>query len=262
MVAQEQVRDLMDTELIASDGEKLGGVKRVFLDDETGQPTWVTVNTGLFGRKENFVPLGDAAPSGGTLSVPYSKDQIKDSPTVDADDDHISPEEEERLYSYYGLTYSPWRGRETGREEVPAGEAVGTRETDASRRTYDTNDAMTRSEERLDVGTERQETGRARLRKYVVTEQEQRTVPVTREEVRVEREPVTDANVDRAMSGPELSEAEAEVTLHEERPVVEKVVEPVERVRLTKEQVTGEEQVSEPVRKERIETEGEGLEQR
>jgi uncharacterized protein (TIGR02271 family) len=115
---------------------------------------------------------------------------------------------------------------------------------------------MTRSEERLDVGTERRETGRARLRKYVVTEEQQVTVPVTREEVRVEREPITDANRGDALDGPGISEEEHEVTLHEERPVVEKETVPVERVRLEKETVTDEEQVSGTVRKERIETEG------
>jgi len=115
---------------------------------------------------------------------------------------------------------------------------------------------MTRSEERLRVGTERQAAGRARLRKYVVTENVQQTVPVTREEVRVEREPITDANRDAALAVPDICEEEHEVTLTEERPVVQKETVPVERVRLTKEQVTGEEVVSDEVRREVIETEG------
>ena len=97
---------------------------------------------------------------------------------------------------------------------------------------------MTRSEEELRVGTTERERGRARLRKYVVTEQVERTVPVRREEVRVEREPITDANVDQAMDGPEISEEEHEVVLHEEEAVVEKRVVPKERVRLDKETVT------------------------
>ncbi|WP_157075681.1 YsnF/AvaK domain-containing protein, partial [Janibacter anophelis] len=100
------------------------------------------------------------------------------------------------------------------------------------------------------------ETGRARLRKYVVTEEQQTTVPVSREEVRVEREPITDANRGDALDGPSISEEEREVTLHEERPVVEKETVPVERVRLEKDTVTSEEQVGDTVRKEQIETEG------
>ena len=112
---------------------------------------------------------------------------------------------------------------------------------------------MTRSEERLDVGTETREVGKARLRKYVVTEQQTQTVPVSHEEVRVEREPITDANRDEATSGPGFNEEEHEVTLTEERPVVTKEEVPVERVRLTKEKVTGEETVTEDVRKEQVE---------
>jgi uncharacterized protein (TIGR02271 family) len=119
-----------------------------------------------------------------------------------------------------------------------------------------TDEAMTRSEERMNVGTATEQTGRARLRKYVVTEDVQQSVPVSREEVRVEREPVTEADRGAAMSGPDISEAEHEVTLHEERPVVEKETVPVERVRLAKERISGEETVSGDVRKERIEAEG------
>jgi uncharacterized protein (TIGR02271 family) len=115
---------------------------------------------------------------------------------------------------------------------------------------------MTRSEEELQVGTTQRERGRARLRKYVTTEQEQLTVPVQREEARVEREPITDANLDAATSGPEISEAEHEVVLREEEPVVEKRVVPRERVRLDTETVTEERQVGEEVRKEQIEVEG------
>ena len=107
------------------------------------------------------------------------------------------------------------------------------------------------------VGTATEETGRARLRKYVVTETVQQTVPVSHEEVRVEREPITDASREAAMSGPAISEEEHELTLHAERPVVEKEAVPVERVRLAKETVPGEETVSGEVRKEHIEAEGE-----
>ena len=116
---------------------------------------------------------------------------------------------------------------------------------------------MTRSEEELRVGTAQRERGRVRLRKYVTTEQVQQTVPVRRERVRVEREPITDANIDAATSGPDISEAEHEVMLREEEPVVEKRVVPKERVRLDKDTVTGEERVAEEVRKEQIEVQDE-----
>jgi uncharacterized protein (TIGR02271 family) len=111
---------------------------------------------------------------------------------------------------------------------------------------------MTRSEEELRVGTTEREAGRARLRKYVVTENETRTVPVKREEVRIEREPITDANVGDAMDGPAISEEEHEVVLHEEEVVAEKRAVPKERVRLDKETHVEEETVNEDVRKERV----------
>ncbi len=111
---------------------------------------------------------------------------------------------------------------------------------------------MTRSEERLHVGTESQEAGRARLRKYVVTENVTTTVPVSHEEVRLEREPITDANRDAAMSGADISAAEHEVTLRAETPVVTKETVPVERVRLATETVTEDQQIQADVRKEQI----------
>ncbi len=85
-----------------------------------------------------------------------------------------------------------------------------------------------------------------------MTEDVQESVPLRREEARVEREPITDDNVDEAMGGPEITEAEHEVTLTEEEPVVEKRTVPKERVRLEKDVETDEEQVSEQVRKERV----------
>jgi uncharacterized protein (TIGR02271 family) len=123
----------------------------------------------------------------------------------------------------------------------------------------ETDDAMTRSEEELRVGTTEREAGRARLRKYVVTENETRTVPVKREEVRVEREPITDANVGDAMDGPAISEEEHEVVLHEEEVVAEKRAVPKERVRLDKDVEVEERTVSEQVRSEQVELiDGEG----
>jgi uncharacterized protein (TIGR02271 family) len=112
---------------------------------------------------------------------------------------------------------------------------------------------VTRSEEQLRVGTERVEAGRARLRKYVVTEQQTVQVPVSHEEIRVEREPITDANRDAALSGADITEEEHEVVLTAERPVVTTEAVPVERVRLGTETVTETETVSGQVRKEQIE---------
>jgi uncharacterized protein (TIGR02271 family) len=247
--------------MVDPSGDKLGTIDAIYLDDETGQPEWATVTSGLFSAKVAFVPLAQAQDTGDSVRVPYDKAQVKNAPTLAADGS-LSQDEEAELYRHYGLEYSEHRS-DSG---LPAGErdrdddgvyddvqdsAVG---RDTSGPT--TDDAMTRSEEELRVGTTRRERGRVRLRKYVTTETQQVTVPVQREEVRVEREPITDANLDAATSGPAISEEEHEVTLHEETPVVDKRAVPKERVRLDTDTVTDERQVSEDVRKEHIEVEG------
>jgi uncharacterized protein (TIGR02271 family) len=230
-------------------GDKLGTIDAIYLDDETGQPEWATVTRGLFSAKAAFVPLAQAQDLGDSVQVPYDKQQVTDAPSPQADGS-LSQDEEAELYRHYGLDYSEYRS-DSG---LPAGidrDSVG---RDPSGPT--TDDAMTRSEEELRVGTSRRERGRVRLRKYVTTEQVTKTVPVQREEVRVEREPITDANLDAATSGPAISEEEHEVTLHEETPVVDKRAVPKERVRLDTETVTDERQVAEEVRKEQIEVDG------
>ncbi len=249
MISMEQAQELMGRDLYTESGEKVGRIGQVFLDNETGQPEWVTVNTSLFGSNESFVPLTDARMSEQGLTVPFDKDRIKNAPNVDAESGQLSPREEAELYQHYGLEYTESGRLDTSGVAAAAGSPVGR----VGRGPGPAEEAMTRSEERLRTGTEQIATGRARLRKYVVSENVTTTVPVSREEVRVEREPITDANVDRAMAEPDLSEQEHEVTLHEERPVVEKETVPVERVRLDTETVTGQEPVSADVRKEEVE---------
>jgi uncharacterized protein (TIGR02271 family) len=173
---------------------------------------------------------------------------VKDAPDAEPDG-HLTQDEEARLYAHYGVVYD--EGRSPSGLPASGGKARTAKGRDTSGRT--TDDAMTRSEEELHVGKQTREAGRVRLRKYVVTEEETRTVPVTKEKVRVEREPITDANVGRATSGPDISEEEHEVILHEEEPVVSKKTVPKERVRLDTESVTEERQVSGEVRKERVE---------
>src|SRR3954469_10107221 len=243
-------------------GAKIGKIGQVYLDDRTGQPTWVTVSTGLFGSNESFAPLYGASASGDDLVLSVTKDQVKDAPNVDSDG-HINDDESRALYDYYAAIFgtdADWTGWQTGsgivgEQSGPAGRTdAGVAGHDVSAPSAD--DAMTRSEEQLHVGTEQVEAGRARLRKYVVTENVTQTVPVSHEEVRVEREPITDSNVDAATSGQPISEAEHEVTLHAEQPVVAKEATPVERVKLGTETVTDEQTVDESVRKEQIEVEG------
>ena len=204
------------------------------------------------------MPLAEGRVQGSEIRVPYGKDQVKDAPRIEDAEGSLSQDQEAELYRYYGLEYSeaasdsglPAAGGSTpGRRRGEKPDTAVGRDTSGST----TDDAMTRSVERMRVGTERREAGRARLRKYVVTENVTQTVPVSREEVRLEREPITEANMPDAMDGPASSEEEHEVILTEERPVVATETVPVERVRMDTETVTSDEQVSGTVRKEQIE---------
>jgi uncharacterized protein (TIGR02271 family) len=237
------VRDWQGSTMVDRDGDRIGQIESIYVDDQTGEPEWALVNTGFLGTRSTFVPIAQADARGDQVQVPYEKQLVKDAPSMEPDG-HLSEQEEQELWRYYGLEYG-------GDRDTDDRDTVG---RDVSGPT--TDDAMTRSEEELRVGTETRERGRARLRKYVVTEEQQVTVPVRREEVRVEREPITDANLDDATSGPAISQEEHEVVLHEEEPVVEKRAVPKERVRLDTETVTEERQVADEVGKERIEVEG------
>ncbi len=292
MATSQEILTWRGSNLMDSSGAKIGTIEEIYEDTDTGEPEWALVNTGLFGTKSTFVPLREASSQGDGVSVPYDKSQVKDAPRIDQEGE-LSRDEEAALYQHYGLNYGTshsdsglpqgdagFTGSSTGTstgadfDRSSTGTSTGADFDRSSTGTstgadFDrsgtvghdtsgptTDDAMTRSEEELRVGTERQEAGRARLRKYIVTENVETTVPVQREEVRIEREPITDANLGNAMDGPALSEEEHEVVLHEERPVVEKEVVPQERVRLDKEVTTEQHRVTEQVQKEQIEIEG------
>ena len=266
------VNAILSSTAYGSDGDKIGKVEQVFLDDNSGEPTFLTVNTGLFGAKENFVPVKGARQDGDRVVLPYTKDVIKDAPKVDADQ-HLSPAEEEELYRYYELNFEDGRTAGTDRNHTTAaagtagvaGTAAADRDvTDRDRAAVDQDRrdvaatagdqaSVVRHEERLNVGTQEREAGHARLRKYVVTDHETVDVPVEREEVTVERTPINDANarVDNGVIG----EEEVEVTLHEERPVVKKETVAVEEVGLNKQTVQETQRVEADVRKEQVDVE-------
>lgn len=256
MINTNNIDSLIGANVVDNEGRKVGTVGQVYLDSSTNQPSWVTVKTGLFGTSESFAPLDSADWTGDELRIGFDKNFVKDAPRIDTDGALESAEEDE-LYRYYGLSGSTVGQSTAGTtgtyDDTRTDATVGDRRTEG----YDTSgpttdDAMTRSEEQLRVGKEQVSAGRARLRKHVVTENQTVTVPVSHEEVTLEREPITEANVGKATSGPDLSEEEHEVQLTEERVVVDKETVPVERVRLGTETVTEDQRVSEDVRKEEI----------
>ena len=249
--------------VIGADGEKIGTVEDIYLDAHSNRPEWVAIKTGWFGRNISLVPIGQASEVGGDLQVPFEKDRVSSAPHQDPGQD-ISEMDEEGLYRHYGLSYGTGGGGtayEGGYTDLTPSAVDASSPAATGEDTAGGDEAMTRSEERLHVSKEQAPVGRARLRKYVVTENVQQTVPVSHEEVRLEREPINEANQDAAYSGPEISEAEHEVTLHEERPVVKKETAPVERVRLGKDVHTEEAQVSEDVRREEVDLQREGRSQ-
>jgi uncharacterized protein (TIGR02271 family) len=257
MVDVDTVRSWQGRTMVDRDGDRIGEIDAIYVDDQTGEPEWALINTGFFGSRSTFVPIAQATARGDQVQVPYEKQLVKDAPNMDPDG-HLSEQEEQELWRHYGLEYGGYAAAgTTGDTDTARATTYEDRDTvgrDTSGPT--TDDAMTRSEEELQVGTQPRERGRARLRKYVTTEQEQVTVPVQREEVRVEREPITDANLDAATSGPAISEEEYEVTLREDDDVLDKRAVPKEPDRLDTETVTDERQVAEELRKEQIEVEG------
>lgn len=244
MISTEQLNELslIGGTVVGPDGQKIGKFGQVFIDDRSGEPAWATVHTGFFGLSESFIPLSEAAIAGDTLSIPYDKQTVKDAPNIEPEG-RLSEAEEQELYRYYSLAWDD-ADQAAVQPGVPESEA----RTEYSREDMrepvagGPEASMLRSEEQLHVGTENVETGKVRLRKHVVTEDVTRTVPVSHEEVRLEREPVADAPAAGAL-GDELA-------------ADEKSTEPVERVSLEKEAVTEEERLKAELRKEQVETEG------
>lgn len=256
---------LLEATAYDNTGDKLGSVKEVFVDDASGQPTFVEVSHGLFGLSSSLVPLKGHRFDGTDLTLAFAKDRVKDAPNVDADA-VLTPEEQAEVYRHYGLegvtetteydVVETGAGRhavETTDNAAFADEPVAT-ETAAANVAATDADEIVRHEERLNVAKERVATGTAKLRKYVVTNTETVEVPVTREEVRVVREPI--APEDAAKYAGNIEETEASVVLHEDRVVVSKESVPVEKVSLAKEEIADTHTVTEQIREERIETAG------
>jgi stress response protein YsnF len=253
LITIDNLKELDQAEVYDRSGDHIGTVGRVFVD-EGGKPEWVTVKSGLLHFQQSFVPLTDAELDCKRLTVAVEQDRVKDAPLIDADSP-LSRDHAHQLHVHYGMSDAHPDGLSNGHED---GHEDGHQET-----------SMTRSEERLVAHTERQETGRVRLRRYLVTEEVQVAVPVTREEVRLEAVPPGEERTgenghpsDGRGSEVRTEDARADVgdahemILHAERPIITTETVPVERVRLTKQTVHDRHRVEGEVRKERIDYEG------
>jgi stress response protein YsnF len=286
MLSERDVSTSIGSTAYGANGDKLGTVESFFVDDRTGAPTWVAVLTGLFGTRQSIVPAVDATfDESRGLRLPVTADAVKSAPQLSGD--HLSPEDEDALRRHYAAEQaaaeqSAAEQSDTGQSDTgqsdtgQAGVAQADVAQPAAGRTgapgadspaAGTDGAMTRSEERLVVGTERAATTRARLVKYVVTEEVQITVPIRREEIRVEEVPIDAPDLPgeslagdgRTGTAGATTAAEFrdgglpdEIVLHAERPVVTVEVVPVERVRLRTEVVPGQETVTQQLQREEI----------
>ncbi len=251
--------DWIGRTVYGANGDKIGDVSAVYADDVTGRPDWMTVSTGWFGSAEQFVPIAGTSAHGDDLTIAFDEDTVKGAPSVE-DDAHLSADEERRLYAHYGMDYDADPTLETDVERADEGYGYSTGrdiDRDIDRDTANvagSGDAsVVRSEEELDVDKVERDAGKARLRKYVVTDDVTMTVPVRKEVARITRETL-DGGEGGAIADDDVVE---EITLTEEEVVVDKDVVAKERVGLETETVTEDRTVSETVRKERIETDGE-----
>src|SRR4051812_24165031 len=113
MIGTDTISRVIGQDVYDESGDKIGSAAEVYLDDETGQPEWVTVRTGLFGTKESFVPIRNADLTDNGVRVPVSKERVKDAPKIDTDG-HLSPQEEQELYRYYGMGSGMESGMQSG----------------------------------------------------------------------------------------------------------------------------------------------------
>ena len=277
MLSERELSAAIGSTAYDGSGDKIGTVEHFFVDDRTGAPTWVAVTTGLFGTRTSVAPADDATFDDGTLRLPVTAQAVKSAPHVSGD--HLDPAEEAELRQHYGATSLGGPPTADATQEmaavpppVPPSDVPASAEADTAVIPPTTPpatsppapgqaDGMIRSEERLRVGTERAATTRARLVKYVVTEEVQITVPIRREEIRIEEVPLDAADAGPGESlladgespsysaGPGLPD---EIILHTERPVVTVEVVPTERVRLRTEVVEEQERVTGQVQREQI----------
>jgi uncharacterized protein (TIGR02271 family) len=219
---------LLGARVKSADGKAIGTVEKVYGDN--GMPTWAWVRNGRAGR---FVPLDRGRLTADRLSIPYDSQQIRRGPATDAGQ-HLSATQARQLIRYYGLAAPARQPARRPRARLAH------------------KQSLVRQEEQFQVGKETLESGTVRLHRYVDIEPVEQVVRVSHEEYDVERIPVS---ADEGAH--DFSEAEREIILHEEQPVLRKERVPMERVRLTVREIEEEKAVTGEVRRERIEVEPE-----
>src|SRR3954451_2910877 len=130
MIDTNVIRNVMGATAYDSSGDKIGKVGQVYVDTDNGRPVWASVNTGLFGTSESFVPLHDAEWDGEHLRVGYEKSFVTDAPRIDVDG-ALSPEDQDQLYRYYSVD----SGSRDDRDECRADDRANDRDESSMRDT-------------------------------------------------------------------------------------------------------------------------------
>jgi uncharacterized protein (TIGR02271 family) len=253
VLSERELAQAIGSPAYGPDGEKIGTVEHFFTDDRTGSPTWVAVSTGFLGTRHSVVPAADATLAEGSVRLSVTRDAVRSAPSVS--DQHLAPEDEALLRRHYGLDAGDAAGPAGAGPDTDRAAARGETVPVAAVPPPPADGAMTRAEEQLRVTLQRYPAKRVRVVKYVVTEEVTVTVPVRREEIRIEEVPL-DADAATAVTGAAADATPAGlpevIVLHAERPVVTTEVVPVERVRLRTEVVTEQVQVRDQVRREQV----------
>lgn len=230
-LTEQQVRSLYGQDVQDCSGATIGSVGQVWAD-AAGEPTWVSVRTGAGTHDESMAPLHAARLQQGRVRLPYDRATVRGAPAVDSGtQEPLGVGQLTLLYRHYQL---PGQGA-VRQPEHPPRRATGPPET-------------VRVEERARFGTVREPVGTARLRKRVVTENVDGTVPVAHDEVSVVHEPITEA----ARASGDLGEDQREMVLYAEHPVAVRERVPVERVRLVRDEVVEDRPVHAQVRRELV----------
>ncbi|RPE77629.1 MULTISPECIES: YsnF/AvaK domain-containing protein [unclassified Frondihabitans] len=235
MINPESVPDLPGVPVLDVDGDIIGSVERVFIHQDTGAPLWVSIHTHFDGAPNAFAPLDGARfddVPGSALHVGLPRTVVEDAPVITSIDT-LTTDDVHALRAYYS--------------SARAATTTAPPQTGPDLNTVD----VVRSEEQLRVSTVSVPKERIRFEKVIVTEEKTVTVTVRREELRIIREPV-EAGTDMAVPDGQVSAADLDIVLHEERIITTTEVVPVERVRVRVTQVTKDLPVTDTVRKERI----------
>ena len=134
-LTRDQAATLRDQPVYDKDWDKIGDADRVLYNACTGEMEWIGISTGflagLLGTKTVLVPVATASIDNDGISVPYTKDQVKEAPHATIEMDAISEADERTLFEYYGLHYSERRSESQLPEHGPSRGTEAPRATEA-----------------------------------------------------------------------------------------------------------------------------------